>query len=202
MALNLYDTLDPQGNFPAAYARHIALDDGALLEDAFRELRERINAVLDSDDATLDELSEIVAYIKSNKTLIDAITTSKIGFSDIVNDLATNAADKPLSAAQGVVLAQQLQTVAQEAVPPILAGAANIEPERYYAFGEVDSLAITLAEKADGRAHLYQFEFVPTEAFSGLTITPEPVWCNDAQYPVGKRVLVAVQMGMAVMGIA
>ena len=44
-------------------------------------------------------MSEVVAYIKSNKSLIDAITTSKVSVADIVNDLATNVAGKPLSAA-------------------------------------------------------------------------------------------------------
>ena len=76
-------------------------------EDILTELRalaDRVNAALNSDDATLDQLSEIVAYIKSNKTLIDAITTSKVSVSDIVNNLTTNVANKPLSAAQGVVL--------------------------------------------------------------------------------------------------
>lgn len=69
-----------------------------------RQLADRINTVLDSDDTTLDELSEIVAYIKSNKTLIDAITTSKVNVADVVNNLTSNAANKPLSAAQGVAL--------------------------------------------------------------------------------------------------
>ena len=67
-------------------------------------LSDRINAVLDSDDTTLDELSEIVAYIKANKTLIDSITTSKVNVADIVNNLTTNVTNKPLSAAQGVIL--------------------------------------------------------------------------------------------------
>lgn len=69
-----------------------------------QSLADRINAVLDSDDTTLDELSEIVAYIKNNKTLIDSITTSKVNVADIINNLTTNVVNKPLSAAQGVVL--------------------------------------------------------------------------------------------------
>ena len=82
-------------------------EGGGPSEDILTELRalaDRVNAALNSDDATLDQLSEIVAYIKSNKTLIDAITTSKVSVSDIVNNLTTNVANKPLSAAQGVVL--------------------------------------------------------------------------------------------------
>jgi hypothetical protein len=68
------------------------------------ELTTRINTLADSDDTTLDQMSEIVTYIKSNKNLIDSITTSKINVSDIIDNLTTNVANKPLSAAQGVVL--------------------------------------------------------------------------------------------------
>lgn len=67
-------------------------------------LTARLNALADSDDTTLDQMSEVVAYIKSNKSLIDAITTGKVSVSDIVDNLTTNASNKPLSAAQGVKL--------------------------------------------------------------------------------------------------
>lgn len=63
-----------------------------------------VTTLLDSDDETLDQTSEIVAYIKSNKSLIDAITTSKVSVSDIIDNLTTNVANKPLSASQGVAL--------------------------------------------------------------------------------------------------
>lgn len=68
------------------------------------EIINRINVIADSDDETLDQMSELVAFIKNNKTLIDSITTSKVNVSDIVNDLTTNVSNKPLSAEQGVVL--------------------------------------------------------------------------------------------------
>ena len=67
-------------------------------------LTTRLNALADSDDTTLDQMSEVVAYVKSNKSLIDAITTSKINVSDIIDNLTTNVSNKPLSAAQGVKL--------------------------------------------------------------------------------------------------
>lgn len=67
-------------------------------------LTTRLNALADSDDTTLDQLSEIVAYIKSNKNLIDSITTSKINVSDIIDNLTSTATDKPLSAKQGKIL--------------------------------------------------------------------------------------------------
>ena len=72
---------------------------------------DRLTAFFDSDDTTLDELSEIVAYITNNKTLIESITTSKVNVSDIVNNLTTNVANKPLSAAQGVVLKGLIDTL-------------------------------------------------------------------------------------------
>ena len=67
-------------------------------------LIDRLNALADSDDTTLDQLSEVVAYIKSNRSLIEDITTSKVSVADIIDNLTTNAANKPLSAAQGVAL--------------------------------------------------------------------------------------------------
>lgn len=75
------------------------------------EMSARLNAFFDSDDQTLDELSEIVEYIKSNKTLIDSITTSKVSVSDIVDNLTTNVSSRPLSAAQGVVLSMLIENV-------------------------------------------------------------------------------------------
>ena len=75
-------------------------------------LTNRLNALADSDDTTLDQLSEIVAYIKNNKTLIDGITTSKINVNDIIDNLTTNASNKPLSAAQGVALKALIDAIA------------------------------------------------------------------------------------------
>ena len=96
---------DPSGTAVAQVAAHntgeAAHSDIRLL---IQGLTDRINALADSDDTTLDQLSEIVAYIKSNRDLISSITTSKVSVTDIVDDLVTSVADKPLSAAQGVAL--------------------------------------------------------------------------------------------------
>ena len=79
----------------------IAHDD---IRTLITELTNRLNTLADSDDTTLDQLSEIVTYIKYNKSLIDSITTSKVSVSDIINNLTTNVTNKPLSAAQGIAL--------------------------------------------------------------------------------------------------
>lgn len=81
------------------------------LRDLISGLSTRLNALADSDDTTLDQMSEIVTYIKANKTLIDGITTGKVNVSDITNNLTTNVSNKPLSAAQGVALKSLIDAI-------------------------------------------------------------------------------------------
>ena len=50
----------------------------ADIRDLITGLTTRLNALADSDDTTLDQLSEIVAYIKANRSLIESITTNKV----------------------------------------------------------------------------------------------------------------------------
>lgn len=103
---------DPAGTAASAVSQHntdtVAHND---LRVALQGLSNRINAALDSDDTTMDQMSEVVAYIKSNKSMIDAITTSKVSVADIVNNLTTNISNKPLSAAQGVALKELIDAL-------------------------------------------------------------------------------------------
>lgn len=96
---------DPAGKAAGLLSAHNvsgdAHNDIRMLVEAHRE---EVNALLAVDDSTLNELSEIVAYIKNNKSLIDSITDSKVSKTDIVNNLTTNVTNKPLSAAQGVAI--------------------------------------------------------------------------------------------------
>ena len=82
---------------------------------------------------------------------------------------------------------------------PIQDGGADLQPEQYYTFGEVDSLSVNLVEVDDGKVHEYCFEFIPSENFDGLTITPEPKWANEPQYPAGKTCQVSILRGIGVM---
>lgn len=96
---------DPAGTATAAIGEHnVSGDAHEDIRQLIISLSNRLNGIADSDDTTMDQLSEIVAYIKSNKSLIDAITTGKISTTDIVDNLTTNVGTKVLSAAQGVVL--------------------------------------------------------------------------------------------------
>ena len=85
-------------------------------------------------------------------------------------------------------------------VYPVLPGEAVAKPETWYQFGEVSELAVELLQKDDGKAHEYVFEFVPAEDFAGLNITPAPTWLREPQYPAGKRCIVSIVQGLAVMG--
>ncbi len=85
-------------------------------------LTTRLNALADSDDTTLDQLSEIVAYIKKNKSIIDGITTSKVNVSDIIDNLTTSSTDKALSAKQGQILKEMINSLTKEDI-----GLGNVE---------------------------------------------------------------------------
>lgn len=74
-------------------------------------LNNKLNTVLDSDDSTLDQLSEIVNYVKDNRDLIETITTSKINVSDIIDNLTTTNSNKPLSAKQGKILKDLIDAI-------------------------------------------------------------------------------------------
>ena len=93
-------------------AHNTNLDAHPDIRQSITGLTNRLNALADSDDTTLDQLSEIVAYIKNNKSLIDGITTSKINVNDIIDNLTTNDSNKPLSAAQGVALKALIDAIA------------------------------------------------------------------------------------------
>ena len=102
-------------------------------------LTNRLNALADSDDTTLDQMSEVVAYIKSNKSLIDAITTSKVNVADIVDNLTTNVSNKPLSAAQGVVIKALIDALRNDKLDAAeLTNAVNTALAQAKASGEFD----------------------------------------------------------------
>lgn len=102
-------------------------------------LTDRLNALADSDDTTLDQLSEVVAYIKSNHSLIESVTNSKVNVADIVDNLTTNVANKPLSAAQGVALKALIDALRNDKLDAVeLTNAVNTALAQAKASGEFD----------------------------------------------------------------
>lgn len=138
------------------------------IRDLITGLTTRLNTIADSDDITLDQMSEIVAYIKSNKSLIEGITTNKVNVSDIINNLETNVSNKVLSASQGVVLKgliDNLQTVVNGKQDNITGTVGN-----FVVIGE-DGKATTEEHNTSSDAHSNLFaEKMPLKT-SGITLT-------------------------------
>lgn len=96
---------EPAGAASSAVSQHNvstgAHNDIRLL---ISEISTQLNNFLNVDDTTKDQLSEVIAMIEANEDTIESLTSGKVNVSDIINNLTTNVTDKPLSAAQGVVL--------------------------------------------------------------------------------------------------
>lgn len=78
-------------------------------------------------------------------------------------------------------------------------GISEIQPDIYYIFGAVNELNLTLVEVDDDKVHEYCFEFIPSNNFTGLNITPAPRWTATPQYPAGKICQVSILRGIGVM---
>lgn len=103
---------DPEGAAVGAVGEHnVDLDSHNDIRSLIEGLTSRLNALANSDDTTLDQMAEVVAYIKANRTLIESITTNKVSVTDIVDNLTTNVTSKPLSAAQGVALKKLIDAI-------------------------------------------------------------------------------------------
>lgn len=111
-------------------------------------LTNRLNTLANSDDTTLDQMSEVVAYIKSNKSLIEAITTSKVNVTDIIDNLTTNVSNKPLSAKQGVALKALIDNIV---IPSKLSQFAD--DVGYAKQTDVDRLSEEIADQQNTRPY-------------------------------------------------
>lgn len=106
---------DPAGTGASKVAAHnISLTAHADIRVQLQNIADQLNAFLNVDDETRNELSEVLDLIDANEELIASITTNKVNVKDIIDNLTTNVSNKPLSAAQGVALKKlidELQTV-------------------------------------------------------------------------------------------
>lgn len=77
--------------------------------------------------------------------------------------------------------------------------ASYLEPGVYHVFGVVDELTIRLPEVDELNAFEYAFEFIPSESFAGLVITPEVRWTVEPIFFAGKTHQVSILRGVGVM---
>lgn len=130
------------------------------IRDLITGLTTRLNTLANSDDTTLDQMSELVAYIKNNKSLIDGITTSKINVSDIVNNLTTNTSSKVLSAAQGVAIKSLIDALQTEL------------DSHTHSISDVSGLQSAL----DGKAAITEFDTHVSDTTKHITSTERTNW--------------------------
>lgn len=104
------------------YALESTVND---VSEALSDFTDRVNAILASDDTTLDELQEIVTFIKNNSTLIEQVTTNKVNVTDIVDNLSSSATNKPLSAKQGKALKALIDAIVIPTVPTKISAFEN-----------------------------------------------------------------------------
>ena len=185
---------DPSGTAASRVSAHnTGTDTHSDIRLLISGLTDRLNALSDSDDTTLDQLSEVVAYIKSNRSLIEAITTSKVSVADIIDNLTTNVANKPLSAAQGVVIKTLIDALRNDKLDAAeLNNAVNTALAQAKASGEFDG--------ADGKsAYQYAVEggYTKTEAEFAEKMAQEQLTgtTNDL---TPKQVYQAVSVGIPV----
>lgn len=131
-------------------------------------LTDRLNTLADSDDTTLDQLSEVVAYIKSNRSLIEAITTSKVSVADIIDNLTTNVSNKPLSAAQGVALKALIDAIS---IPDALPNpnALTFTGAVTSTYDGSESVTINIPESGAGDMKKLTFTGAATGEYDGTT---------------------------------
>lgn len=95
-----------------------------------------LNAFLDADEETLNQASEMIAYMKDNRGLIEQVTTNKVSVSDIVDNYTTNVSNKPVSAAVAVKLKALIDAII---VPTQLAQLAGDATHRTVTDAEKES---------------------------------------------------------------
>lgn len=76
----------------------------------------------------------------------------------------------------------------------------ELQPNKYYVFGEVAALTITLAEGKEGVLNEYMFEFTSGETATTLSLPETVKWMGDNAVEAGKTYQVSVVNNIAVMG--
>lgn len=111
------------------------------IRNLITELTTKVNNFLDVDDATADQLSEVLALIDNNKGTLESITSSKVNVADIVDNLTTSNASKVLSAKQGVAIKELIDALQAEVDGKAASGHGH-------SISEITNLQTTLDSKA------------------------------------------------------
>jgi hypothetical protein len=78
--------------------------------------------------------------------------------------------------------------------------AKEIQPNRYYIFGEKQNLTITLAEGEEGKLNEYMFEFTSGTTPTTLTLPESVKWIGSNTIEASKTYQVSIVNNIAVLG--
>lgn len=78
--------------------------------------------------------------------------------------------------------------------------AKEIQPNRYYIFGEKQNLTITLAEGKEGKLNEYMFEFTSGTTPTTLTLPESVKWIGSNTIEASKTYQVSIVNNIAVLG--
>ncbi|MFW2307554.1 hypothetical protein [Aliarcobacter butzleri] len=121
--LNISDTQDTLDS--NSIDKPLSANQGRVL----KEFIDAINEILDSDDTTLDELQEIVSFIKQNKSTLDNLSVNNIaGLEIALNDkLQINGKAQSASTADSATTATKLATARSISLSGNVTGSANFD---------------------------------------------------------------------------
>jgi len=144
--------------------------------DTLKKLHDLIlllQSLVSSDDVNLDTVKEIVAFIKNNKDVIDTIATSKVAIADIVDGLTSTAANKPLSANQGRVLADLVAATASasKSIKQAIGFSVSTEVVNYFpAAATVTKMTWSAADIATVQVSVAGGAFAPVTSGAALNL--------------------------------
>lgn len=116
-------------------ASNVKMQDGSTVQETLANVKTSLANFLtgeDNQNDVIDRLSELVAAIQQNKTTIESLTSGKLSYSDIVNDLTTGGTNKVLSAEQGKALKALIDAVHVFQNEAVLDKLSDVSGELYY----------------------------------------------------------------------
>lgn len=152
---------------------------------------------------SLLDINDTARIIKKNLNICEEVSsTIEIGDNFKTLDDVYREQTEQIKTIQKEILYEQ--SVNKEILESLLVKVVEskdveLRPGEYRVFGQVTGLKIELVELDNGNANEYMFEFIPTEAFTGLNITPEVKWPLQPQIIPGKTHQVSILRGIGVM---
>ena len=116
-------------------ASNVKMADGTTVQATLADVKTSLTNFLtgeDNDNEVIDRLSELVAAIQSNKSTIQSLTSGKLSYDDIVNDLTTGGTTKVLSAEQGKALKALIDAIHVFSNESVLDAISVSNGELYY----------------------------------------------------------------------